>query len=117
MPLHVDYCLSIADIPRECVEDCSQPGSADDAVAYWLAELGFTVDRAKTIACLTGYGAWEPEELASDTDETLASRVLWLACGNFSEFITGAESAGVDPYGELPEGFETNCGSDIFVLE
>lgn len=115
--LHVDYCLDITDLPRECVEDCSGPGAADDAVAYWLAELGFTVNRDKAIHCLTGYGAWEREELAADTDETIAGRILWLACCNFSEYITEAERAGFDPYGDRPETFLPNSGSDIFVLE
>lgn len=117
MSIHVKYFLYITDLPRECIEDCSQPGPADSAVAYWLKHLGFSVDRTNTIACLTGCGAWEPEELASEPDETLAGRVLWLACGNFSEYISEAELAGLDPYGDMPVTFDPNCGSSIFVLE
>jgi hypothetical protein len=115
--MHIDYIIYIQDIPRECVEDCSGPGPADGAVAYWLEELKFSVNRERAIDCLRGYGAWEPEELLDASDETLASRVLWLACGNFSEYITAAERAGIDPYGDMPDAFEPNAGSDIFVLE
>jgi len=113
--MHVDHVLYITDLPRECIADCSASGSVDDAVAHWLRELSFTVDRERAIRCLQGYGAWD--DLATDTDEQLAARVLWLACGDFSEFITYAESAGVDPFGERPDDFDPPCGSDLFCLE
>ena len=103
MPLHVSYNLGIEQLPSECIADCGKgDGAKDSAVAYWRDKLEFTVDRARAVNCLAGYGAWTREELAKDDDETLAGRILWLACGNFAEW----------------DGTENSpSGSDIFVLE
>lgn len=104
MPLHVDSVLTIDQLPPDCITDCGKGGGAkDEAVAYWLERLEFTVDRAKAIECLAGYGAWERGMLEVETDETLASRVLWLAASNFAEW---------DGKGE-----DSSQGSNIFVLE
>src|SRR5260370_19382269 len=100
--LLVRECLSIEDLPHECISDCSHSGACDDDVAHWLKELAFTVDRVKAISCLRGYGAWDAEELAASTDDELAARILWLACGDFSEW-DGTESS--------------PCGSDVFCLD
>ena len=118
MGLHVNYDLAIQQLPRECVEDCSRPGPADAAVQHWREVLGFTVDRERATACILGYGAWDADDLAAKSDEDIADIVLWLACGNFSEYAVEAADAGFDPYAvERPEAFEPNCGCDIFVLE
>ena len=84
--IHVDYILDIDQLPTECIEDCSRPGPVDEAVTYWRDKLGLTVDRDRTIRCFTGYGSWDPEELAATEDDTLANRVLWLACCTFNEW-------------------------------
>jgi hypothetical protein len=110
MAIHVDHYLTISQLPADCISECS-------AVEFWREELAFTVNRDRAVHCLQGYGAWEPEELAEATDETIANRILWLACGDFSEFITHAEAAGIDPFGERPDGFDPNSGSDLFCLE
>ena len=101
--LHVDRELTIDDLPKDCIEDCTWPGcDAAPACQHWRQELGFTVDRERAIGCLADYGAWERDELAASSDEDLAEKVLWLACGSFSEW-DGTEDCA--------------CGSDIFVLE
>lgn len=118
MSIHVSYDLTINQIPRECIKDCSQPGPADATVAYWREQLGFTVDRDRAVRCLKGYGAWDGEELAAMSDEDIAEIILWLACGNFSEYATEAADAGFDGYtGARPDDFDPSCGSDLFVLE
>lgn len=109
MALHVDYCLDMDQLPADCIADCSRPGSVDEAVSHWREALGFTVDRDRALRCLKGYGAWD--DLAEDSDEVLAERVLWLACGDFSEFQTWRER---NP-GRPPE--EANTGSTVFCLE
>jgi len=114
--MHIVSHVDIAQIPADCIRDCSCSGRADDAVAHWLKELEFTVDRARAIRCLQGYGAWDGDELDASTDEELASRVLWLACNDFSEFMTHCEGAGVDWRSPLDD-FDPSSGSDIFVLE
>ena len=102
MSIHVDYILSISDLPADCIEDCSASGDVVEAVDYWRRELGLTVDRDRAIACLQGYGGWEDEELAAADDDTIAEIILWLACSDFREW-DGTE--------------DSPCGSDIFVLE
>lgn len=111
MAIHVTYALHLADLPRDCIEDCSAPGPADEAVAFWLETLGFTVERGPAIQYLEGVGAWDDETLARSTDEELATRILWLACGDFSEFLAWQERNPDKP------AEDADCGSDIFVLE
>lgn len=116
--MHVDYDLTIEELPRDCVDECSAPGPADNAVDYWRVHLGFTVNRERAIRCLQGYGAWSAEELSASSNDELAARVLWLACGSFNEYATEAKCAGFDPWtDERPEDFDPNCGSDLFCLE
>jgi hypothetical protein len=114
--LDVDYVLGIHELPVECIEDCSAPGSVDEAVAYWREKLGMTVNPIRARKCLQGYGAWEADELAALDNVALSEKVLWLACCDFSEFMTECERRGVDPL-DPPADFSPNCGSDIFVLE
>jgi hypothetical protein len=85
------HCIYPEDFPADCIADCSSQGSVDEAVEYWVSELEFTVPPQAARDCLRGYGAWEDDELADD--EQNKRRILWLACGDFSE------------------------GSDIFCLE
>jgi hypothetical protein len=66
--------------PDECVSACTHPGDDLPDVVYWRNRLDFQVPRARTIAWLAEYGAWEQEEMEKEPDDTLANRVLWLAC-------------------------------------
>ena len=100
--MFVNYELSINELPDDCIRDCSGPGQADAAVQHWRQALDFSVNRERAIACLEGYGAWEPEELEAKSDEDIAETILWLACGTFAEW-DGTE--------------DSPCGSDVFVLE
>ena len=75
----------LREIPPECVSDCTGPGPADDAVAYWRAQLGFDVPLDLAIAWLREFGAWSLEELQASTAAELADRCLWLACGDIAE--------------------------------
>ena len=106
--LHVDYVFDIDDIPEEyrdeCISDCSASGDVGQAVEYWRKKLNFTVNRDRAIQCLKGYGAWEPEELAEMDDDEIADKILWLACGNFSEW-------------DGDENGNSASGSPQFVLE
>lgn len=115
--LHVDYELALSQLPAQCIAECSGSGDATAAVARWRNVLNLTVNRERAIACLTGYGSWSRAELAKESNETIAERVLWLACGDFAAYICDCEDAGIDPRDERPETFETNTGSDFFCLE
>src|SRR5690349_20490583 len=108
--MHIKDVLFLTELPAECIADCSHSGACDNDVAHWLKELDFTVDRERAIKCLQGYGAWD--DLEPTDDETLASRVFWLACGDFSEFITHCEDAGIDPRGDRSALFDPPASSD-----
>lgn len=83
--LHVDSDLTAAELPRQCIEECSASGDVSAAVTYWRDKLAFTVDRAKAIAYLEGFGSWERADLEKETDTWIALRILWLACGSFAD--------------------------------
>jgi len=74
----------LKEIPEEAVSDCSAGGQdASPMVEHWINELGFSVPRQLAINYLREYGAWDDLKMA--TDETLAERVFWLACGDIAE--------------------------------
>jgi hypothetical protein len=89
------YELNYAQLPKECIQDCSRSGDVSNQVKYWRIKLNFQVCRNNAIRCLEGYGAWD--DLESASDETIAERVLWLACGDFSEYLRWCEQEGKDP--------------------
>jgi hypothetical protein len=113
--------IYIEDLPRECIENCGTgPGDKSAAVDFWLSQpavaaLMRSLDPNAARQCLKGYGAWDETELADDGRNL--ERVLWLACGDFAEYISECKDAGIDPFGERPEDFDPHCGSDIFCLE
>lgn len=78
-------------IPDECVSACTSPGSCDESVAHWRKALGFTVPREQAIKWLKEFGAWPldtdeyDQGLRDMTDEELADKVLWLACGEMKD--------------------------------
>jgi len=71
--------------PKSCIEDCTRPGSCDDAVEYWQKKLNFNVPRDLAISYLKEFGAWEIEELNEMDDITISQYVLWIACGDIKE--------------------------------
>jgi hypothetical protein len=76
----------LVSFPVECAIDCIVPGQpADEAITHWLsdARVFWYTDDAALRRALKGYGAWEDLDTA-DTD-TLRSRVLWLAAGDWHE--------------------------------
>lgn len=72
-------------LPTDCVMDCSASGPVDDAIAYWIGQdeiasqlSGLTLE--DTASILSGYGAWDEEELR-DLGTNL-ERILWIAAGD-----------------------------------
>src|SRR5271166_7043098 len=96
MTLHIKYgdCLDESNIPAECIADCSASGSVDDAVDFWQRKLDFTVDRESAQRYLRQTGGWTREELATETDVTLARRVLWIACGDLHDKAYSSDHEG-----------------------
>lgn len=76
-----------ASIPTQCIEECSAPGPADEVVKRWLPlvkeHIPFT--KEEMIEGLIRYGAWERVELVVLSPDHLMEKVLWLACGDFSD--------------------------------
>jgi hypothetical protein len=80
--------------PADCIRDCSAGGSVDEAVRYWRVKLSFAPPRGLMVSYLKEYGAWDDLESSEGvdcpdnalaSDETLAERVLWLACVDIRE--------------------------------
>jgi len=71
------------EIPEDCVKDCTHQGDCSADVKAWVSKLGFVVPRKLAISYLDEYGAWDDFDTVSD--ETLAERVLWVACGDIAE--------------------------------
>lgn len=83
--MHIDWIIEPGDLPPDCIAECSHSGQCEDEVRFWRHKLNLTVDREKSIQCLSGFGAWEDNELTAWSDERLAETILWLACGTFKD--------------------------------
>lgn len=66
----------------EAVIDCSRPGNADEAVAYWavMTTRNDDVTPERLAAELKDHGAWSDDELADDWGNW--KRIIWIAAGN-----------------------------------
>lgn len=72
------------ELPPDCVAECTRPGcDASEPCARWRKRLNFTVPRKLAENYLYEAGAWD--DLATVSDDTLAERVLWLACCHASD--------------------------------
>ena len=74
---------AIATPPVEAVIDCTQQGSNDEAVAYWVDKLDFNGPAWLIREHLQGYGAWEPCHLCNHTENL--QRLFWLWCHDIRE--------------------------------
>jgi hypothetical protein len=77
------YGWFIGTLPEDCVSDCSAAGDVFAAAEYWRKEIDFQVPRELAARYLEAFGAWD--DLDTVEDETLARRVLWIACGDMKE--------------------------------
>ena len=84
-------CGRIAITPApEAIDDCSGPGRADEAIAYWEprtrieSALRDTPDPDETLIAeiLGEYSDWD----CSDP-ETNRQRLVWIACGDLAEAV------------------------------
>lgn len=78
---------SSGQFPADCVESCSGCSDNTEAVEFWVRKLNL-VDaigevRDTVRRYLKEIGAWN--DLMTADDETLAQRVLWLACHDIKE--------------------------------
>lgn len=67
-------------VPREAARDCSRPGPADEAVAYWAAKRRSWPSRESIVRELREYGAWD--DLDAADEETIRHRLFWIMAGN-----------------------------------
>ena len=68
--------VSVHYLPGPCVDDCTRPGPADDAVEHWIKRLEFEAPPWLLRQYLKGCGAYDSAEL-SDHQANLR-RLLWL---------------------------------------
>ena len=76
-----DHGLFLAYLPEACIQECDDAGDVEPAVKKWRDLLDFRVPREKAIEYLAEFGAWTDQELSNMTDNELAERCLWHACG------------------------------------
>jgi len=73
-------------IAKSAAEECTPPGvDASSIVLESVRARGFAVPRVPAINYLKEFGAWSLEELTAMTDEELACKVWWIACGDTKE--------------------------------
>lgn len=71
-------------IDNEIIEDVAQSGANDDAVDYWLSETSASLIQREILELvLDEYGIFE--DIKQETDETLQSYLLWIACHDLAE--------------------------------
>lgn len=125
-PWFVDRLIDLKEVPRDCIADCSAQGQVDESVAYWrkkldmrlidldsvreyLRDCGFSVDKPD----LTDVDENEQrpiDDFIDDDSDTLAERILWLACCEFNDYLRWRS--------ENPKANRENCsqGSDEFYI-
>lgn len=79
------YGMLRREIPEDVVRSCSGPGDQEENVRAAVALLRFAVPRDLAVDYLVETGAWDRAALATESDEWLAMRVLWLACSTLRE--------------------------------
>jgi hypothetical protein len=104
--------IDINDLSRECIEGCSHSGQCFSDVEFWRRKLNFRVNKESAIRYLSQTGGWTLEELNEHTNDGLANKILWLACGEFSEYIFECEAKNIDPFKNTD--YQSNCGSSWF---
>jgi hypothetical protein len=91
-------CLCIRDLPEQCITDCSASGDVTGVVEHWQRSLPFNVEPEAAREYLARTGGWDRDELEGEDPDTLAQRVLWIACGDFSECINSDGECGTDVF-------------------
>lgn len=93
--------LLLEELPEDCIRECSASGDVTAAVEHWCKALPFGVEPEAARRYLASTGGWDPGELEAADPDTLAQRVLWIACCDFGEYL------------EDPDGA---CGTNVFIL-
>ena len=75
--------VSVHYLPGPCVEDCTRPGRADDAVEYWVKRLKFEAPPWLLRQYLKECGAYDSTELCDH--QANLGRLLWLWANDCKE--------------------------------
>ena len=67
------------EFPADWIDSIPTSGPADTAISQIMMYNTVKCDRTAAINYLADIGFDEPEELQQESDETLTSRVLWIA--------------------------------------
>ncbi len=74
----------VREIPAEAIDECTIGGrDASESVADWVRRLEFSADPDLTREYLSGFGAWDADELADDAQNV--QRLFWVVCGYLAE--------------------------------
>lgn len=70
---------SYVTLPQDWIDSLPKWGSCDTAISQIMMFNIITCDRDEAIDYLTHVGFDEPDALNEESDDTLMSRVLWIA--------------------------------------
>ena len=68
--------VSVRYLPGPCVEDCTRPGPADDAVEHWVKRLEFEAPPWLLREYLGSFGVYDSAELCNH--QANLGRLLWI---------------------------------------
>jgi hypothetical protein len=67
------------EFPQDWIDSIPKQGAADTAISQIMMYNTVKCDRDGAINYLAGIGFDDSEELQQESDETLTSRILWIA--------------------------------------
>lgn len=73
----------IQNLPQDCIDDMRGSGRKDEAVAYWVRELGFDGPAWLIREHLKGHGAWDKRELCNHRENL--QRLLWIHASDLGQ--------------------------------
>lgn len=78
MIINIKY-NDFTEFPQEWIDSIPKQGAADTAISQIMLHNTVKCNRTAAIRYLANIGFDESEELEQESDETLISRVLWIA--------------------------------------
>lgn len=79
--------IAIGDIPPEVVMTLGTMGEKTALALEWQQKLDFNVNPNVARAYLTRTGGWSERDLRAMLPDTMSAIILWLACGEFVEYV------------------------------
>lgn len=88
----ISNAIDIGDFPPEVVMALGTMGEKTKLALEWQERLDFQVNDRQAREYLKQTGGWSEFELRGMVPSTVAAIILWLACGDFVEYVRDAKS-------------------------